>query len=652
MRCITALLFGVSLGFAQSSDPETATLEQLLTVQVTSASKKVQPLTKVAAAMHVITQEDIRRSGATTIPELLRWVPGLEVARIDSNKWAITARGFNGRTSNKMLVLMDGRSLYGIDFSGVFWDVQDTVLDDVERIEIIRGPGATMWGANAVNGVINIITKHSRDTQGGLLEARAGNHDRGAGQVRYGASIGQSGYLRAFAKHSDWGNLRSENGAPNTSSWRMSRVGFRSDWELGRADKLMVQGEAYANNRGLNVDSLQSTSLDSARGDADGVFVLGRWIHPHRDLSQTVVQSYFEAHRHNDGMVQTNRKVVDVSLQRQQFIGERHDLQWGAGYRSSMLNMLGSIDYQFTPQVLHHTLSAVFVQDEIQLIEGVLSAVLGSEVEHNTYTGMEYQPSARLVWTPTPTATLWAAASRAVRTPSRIDRDVRSTHPIAPGPDGQLMTVQFESSDFAVSEGVRATEIGWRSEWGKRVSTDLAMFYNVYSNLRTIEPTGMTFLPGPPSVLLLQQKSANLGVGEGYGMELSNRFQVAKTWRLTTGYTFLRLDLHPGESTDPRAEVAEVRSPRRRAFVQSSLDLPGRIQLDINVARTGKLDVAPAYTRTDARIGWSASPNLSFSFAGQNLTGPPHIEFNAIEEGLTTLSRVTRTAYGQITWTF
>ncbi|HYP06468.1 MAG TPA: TonB-dependent receptor plug domain-containing protein, partial [Bryobacteraceae bacterium] len=304
MRWLTVLLC-VSAAAAQEPDLGDASLEQLLQIRVSSASKKIQPLSQVPAAMHVITQDDIRRSGATSLLDILRWVPGLEVAQIDANKWAISSRGFNTRFANKMLVLMDGRSLYGVDFGGIFWDVLDTFLEDVERIEVIRGPGATMWGANAVNGVINIITKHSRETKGSIVQAGGGNRDFGTAQARFGFAAGRSGYARVYAKHVNRGAFPMDN-TIGDDRWNSTLGGFRSDWDLGRADRLTVQGDLYRNQRQLNtflVSLHPPFQVNSGAGGAHGVSTQARWTHTHQNLSQTAVQFYAEGHSHDDGLV-------------------------------------------------------------------------------------------------------------------------------------------------------------------------------------------------------------------------------------------------------------------------------------------------------------------------------------------------------------
>lgn len=637
------------------SDLSTAGLEELMNIQVTSASRKPQSMSQVAAAMYVLSGDEIRRSGATSIPDALRWVPGLDVAQVDSNKWAISARGFNKLLANKMLVLLDGRSLYGADFSGVFWDLHDTLIEDIDRIEIIRGPGATMWGSNAVNGVINIITRHSKETRGGIANARAGNYERGGVAARYGFAAGARGHARVWGKHSARGTLRVEGPLTVDTAWDTSRAGFRSDWELGGRSRLMVQGDMYRADRGLNWFKTSLTppySSVQGRGLSTGSSILGRWSTSHEDLSQTSLQIYHQNQDSEQGVVHTDSGVTDAAFQRQQFLGSRHDLQYGGNVRTSRFDFKNTFSLSIKPAQIRHNLSSAFVQDEIQLIEGTLNASAGLELEHNTYTGVEVQPAVHVLWTPTRRSTVWAALSRAVRTPSITDANADVNFSVLPNDIGLTLVRTLATAQFR-SETLLASEAGWRSEWRNNFATDVSVYYNRYSDLAstTIDPP-VVRTDVQPILVLIDARNSNGAWGYSYGAEVSSRLQVREWWRTTVGYSYLAMNLRTSTNNADYTAAMAGSSPQNRGFVQFSFALPRAFELDVQAARTGKLLSVPAYTRVDARLGWAASETVSFSLAAQNLVGPAHVEFDGLLDGVPARSRVGRTAYGQVSWRF
>ncbi len=449
LQVLRVVLCGLLLGLlatrvwgqSKRTDLGDASLESLMNMQVTSASKSPEKLAQVAAAMYVITQEDIRRSGGTSIAELLRMVPGLDVAQINGSTWAISSRGFNDRFANKLLVLIDGRTVYTPLFTGVLWDAQDTLLEDIERIEVIRGPGASLWGANAVNGVINIITKHPRDTQGGLVTAGAGDQERGFGAVRYGAKTGDSGFYRFFAKSFRRGASADALGQDAGDDWYMLRGGFRSDWTLTPRDSLTVQGDIFNGNSGQVVPEIRSLAPVvvgnfPGRNIISGGDVLARWSRTISPRSETSLQVYYDRSDRDLIVFKELRDTVDVDFQHHLAVGARHDIIWGLGYRFTTDQTQGSLTVSFNPASRGDNLNSAFLQDEISLVPDRLRLTVGIKVEHNDYNGSSVQPDFRLLWTPHPAHALWGAVSRAIGTPGRANSDTRYNASVFPGPGG------------------------------------------------------------------------------------------------------------------------------------------------------------------------------------------------------------------------
>ncbi len=407
-------------------DVTTMSVEDLMNIQVTSVSKRTQRVADAAAAVFVITQEDIARSGARNIPETLQMVPGLEVARIDENKWAIGSRGFNGRFDDKLLVLIDGRSVYTPLFSGVYWDVQDVPLEDVDRIEVIRGPGATLWGANAVDGVINIITKPAKETQSGLVKVEGGDEQLTADTVRYGNKIGDKGYYRAYVKYFDWGSNEAMNGQNAFDGWHQVRGGFRSDWTLSHKDSLTVQGDTYDSREGETITLPTLTAPYSSTfgniGNYSGGNVLGRWTHNSGNNSNFSLQAYFDRTNYSDDYLFVDHEsVYDVDFQHDFHVGDRNEIVWGAGYRSIQDRNVSSPTVSVQPSQAQYNQFSTFVQDEISFLDSRLRVTVGSKFEHNAFTGWEFEPNIRFLGNISKTQSVWAAISRAVQNP-RTDR--------------------------------------------------------------------------------------------------------------------------------------------------------------------------------------------------------------------------------------
>ncbi len=486
-------------------------IEELMNVEIFSAAKKTQKLFDTPAAAFVITREDIRRSGATSVPEVLRIVPGVEVAQISASEWAISIRGFNDRFASKLLVLIDGRSVYTPLFSGVYWGPQDTVLlEDVESIEVVRGPGGTLWGANAVNGVINIRTRQARDTQGALATVLGGNQESNAA-LRYGDRLGENGYYRVYAKGFRRDALRDAEGDRAHDAWDQVQGGFRADWTLSGRDELTLQGDFYDGqpDQTLTISSLTPPSAPIVEDSVDlrGGNLLFRWKRQLGADSEWILQTYYDANERREVDLDQRIDTFDIEFQHRFPWGDRQEITWGLGYRSVRDDLDGSFTVSFDPTSRRTELYSAFVQDEIRLLDH-LRLTLGSKFEHNDYTGFEIQPTARLLWQVDPQQSVWGAVSRAVRTPSRSDSDIRINLAGIPGTPPTLLSI-FGNEDLD-SEELLSFELGYRSEPRRDLSLDVTAFYNRYDQLINVEGSASFELTPPPPHVVLAQNFGNL----------------------------------------------------------------------------------------------------------------------------------------------
>jgi len=474
-------------GEATQRDLTDLSLEELMSIEVTSVSKKEQNLFLTPAAVHVITEEDIRRSGATNIPEALRLVPGLSVAQVDTNKWAITSRGFNGLFASKLLVLIDGRSVYTPLFSGVYWDVQDTLLEDLDRIEVIRGPGATVWGANAVNGVINIITKRSEETQGSFISSGGGSQETGFAGLRYGGSVGEDLHYRIYTKYFNRGNFARSSGLEGADQWDVSRGGFRLDWKVSEKDSLTLHGDFYDGDMGQTLIfptlSPPFTVVLDDRTQVVGGNLVGRWTRTVFDKSEIEVQTYYDRSERNGALLGEVRDLFDLELKHHWSRSEGHDVVWGFGYRVTSDELRNSIVVSLDPLSRTDHLFNGFLQDEITLAPDGLWLTVGSKFEHNSYTGWEIQPSAKLMWMPHHRHALWTGVSRAVRMPARTNSEFRINFAAYPDPTGLLTLISIFGNPDLSAEDLLAYELGYRFQPKSSLSFDVATFYNVYKDL-------------------------------------------------------------------------------------------------------------------------------------------------------------------------
>jgi iron complex outermembrane recepter protein len=597
-------------------------IEQLLDMQVTSVSKRPEKLSSAAAAIQVITADDIRRSGARSVPEALRLVPNLEVAQINAHDWAISARGFSARTANKLLVLIDGRTVYTPLFAGVFWEVQDVLLEDIERIEVISGPGATLWGANAVNGVINIVTKPAGSTQGTLISAGAGTELENFARIRYGGTRGDDAHFRFYAKGFNRDSSELASGASARDDWSMGQAGFRADWSTAADGQLTVQGDVYEGELG----QLARDDINLSGGN-----ILGRWSRLLAEGSELQIQMYYDyTYRRMPGSIGEVLHTYDADLQHRLQAFTDHQIVWGLGYRVIDDAVLNAPGISFLPAEVSRQWFTGFVQDEMPILDDKLYLTVGTKVEHNDYTGFEFQPSVRLAWLLDENNTLWSAFSRAVRTPSRIDQDLFVT-PIIAGGAG------FDS------ETLLSYELGYRVQAQRRFSVSAAAFYNDYDDLRSLERIDPV-APFPVRI-------GNGLEGESYGVELSADWSINRAWQLRAGYTGLRIYLRPKPgSTDTSGGSSESHDPEEFWSVRSMHDFGDYWQLDVvyrHVSQIANQNV-PAYGDLNVRIAWQPTARLEASLTAQHLLHDRHAEFAAP----IMRRQIERNLYGEITLRF
>jgi iron complex outermembrane recepter protein len=615
-----------SPGQRSAADLKRLSLEELSRIDVTSAGRKDEKLSNVAAAVYVITQDEIRRSGVRNIPEALRLATGVQVSSFNNGSWPISARGFATTAANKIQVFIDGRSLYTPLFGGVFWEMQNTVIEDIDRIEVIRGPGATLWGGNAVNCVVNIITRSASDTQGVLAVAGGGTTERGFTTARYGGAVGSRVHYRVYGSLVRRSELGHSTGVDANDPFRMEQGGFRADAQLTASDRLTVQGDLLTGRMGL---------FDRPDVGIHGANLLTRWTHRLRGGSDLQVQAYIDrTSRLVPRQMDEVRHTYDVDLQHHVRAGERHDIVWGMGYRASNDRTRRSPLLFFEPSGRHLSLFNLFAQDEISLAPNRLALVLGSKFEKNTYTGWQVQPTARLLWTPSERQTVWGSVSRAVRIPTRFDRDLRIV--------GAGDLVLLRGGENFQSEELLAYEAGYRVMPEPRLSFDIAAYYNRYDDLRTQEQPP-TIIP----VVLGNQLRA-----QTFGVEVTARYQILPWWRLTAAHSNLqkRLDLDPG-SRDLTRGLQEGADPRNQFSFRSYMDLPRRTELDFWVRHVSALRLSsgppvPSYLVFDMRIGWRPTDHLEISVVGRNLPDRRHLEFGPSGE------LVKRGVYLTTTWRF
>ena len=650
-RSCNVVLSGVALLFVVVSKPLMAqnnsrsaseidtlkklSFEDLLNVEVTLVAGRAEKLSGSPSAIQVVTGEDIHRSGASSLPEALRLAMNLQVAQVNSHDWAVTARGFNNTSANKLLVMIDGRSVYTPLYAGVFWQEQNVMLEDIDRIEVVSGPGATLWGANAVNGVINIVTKSAKDTQGTLISGGGGSLLNGFGSFRYGDKIGENLFFRLYGMGFDRGPTRKSTGERGTDDWYLGQGGFRMDWIPGGAGNrtFTLEGNGYGGE--LNTKSPNITDINSQN-------LLGRWSQQLSEGSDITVQTYWDrTDRRVPNSYAEKLNTYDLTFQHSLQIGERQRALWGGGYRlmADRIDNINPAALSFLPAKRDLQLFSGFVQDEITLVRDKLTLTLGTKLEHNSYSGFEPQPSGRLAWKMTENQTLWGAVSRAVRSPSRIDADLTAPVVNFAGNSGRL-----DSNPNFDSEKLLAFELGYRVRPQERIALSLATFYNCYDDLRSLDQIAT-------NIVILD----NHFQGETWGVELVADWQANSWWRWRAGYDYFHKHLSPA-SPIAVPTVREGNDPHHVFKLQSIMTFSGlfkdkdRFQFDV----TGRYCDAlpdpnvPSYISCDVRLAWAWKDRLEIAVVGQNLLDNQHPEFGA----LATRQEIPRSVFGKVTLKF
>lgn len=598
-------------------------VEELMNVEVTLVNRTPQKLTEAASAIQVITSEDILRSGASNVAEALRLVTNLQVAQLSSSAWLISSRGFNTIFANKLLVMIDGRTVYTSLYGGVLWEQQNVLLEDIDRIEVVSGPGGTLWGPNAVNGIINIITRSTKETQGLYASVSAGTFVKNTASVRYGGKISDKMYYKIYGQHFERNATKLANGTKNDDAWRMDQGGFRFDWNPSQKDVISIDGEYYGGIRKTPVD----------HSPLNGQHLLSRWTRTISNRSDIALQLYYDRYYREDVPTTSydKMKTIDADFQHHFHIGKKQSIVWGTGYRFVKDDASYPATGGITPRFKRLDLFTAFVQDELLLTDN-LRFIIGTKLLHNVYTNWEWQPSARLAWIKNH-STLWAAVSRAVRTPSRFDVDYYL--PMTPQPPN---VPSVAGGPNFISEKMVAYEVGWRFQPSPVSSFSVATFYNVYNDVYSVEALPGTFT----------YQIQNGSEGRSWGAEFAGNYQLLKSWRIRAGYTYFNKDLHAksGHTFDP---LYLGNDAKNQAMLQSILDLPGHFQFDVvaryldRLPKTFATVAVPSYLTFDARLAFTFK-GFEFAVIGQNLSEKNHTEFGSFQ--------IPRSVYGKITARF
>jgi iron complex outermembrane receptor protein len=598
-------------------------IENLMNIEVTSASKKPERREAAPAAIFVITGEEIRRGGFSSVPDALRMVPGLHVAQQNAHVWVVAARGFSSLFNNKMLVLVDGRLVYSPEFGGVWWDVQDPPLEDIERIEVIRGPGGTLWGANSVNGVINIVTKEAAKTHGEQVSSSAGINEGYSTRIRYGAEAGGHASYRIYGTSNYWLPTENASGGKNDDGWSLTQEGTRFDWSPSEKDALTFDGQGYSGREHdltLSFSPISNTLIQQSNYVLKGGHVLVRWKHAFTEKSSTDLLGYCDWTARSDVFSGDDRNTCEVELQHGYAITSRQSLTWGGSILTTADTPGHDAVLQWNPASRRDTTFSVFGQYDVMVVPDKIRLILGSKFEHNDYTGFEYQPQFRAVWTPKRTHIVWIAVSRAVRTPTRLESDVKVPVTLLSQVPPTLLIIEGDPDNQA--ERLHAYEMGYRYEWKQKFALDAALYYNGYDGLIGTSAPGAPFVNVTPFYVGLPATFANLGGGQAHGLELSVKYTPVRRWTLTAGITELRGNSVPG--LNPPAVFGD---PRHQVNLQSRLDLTRYVNFDSGYYY---YDVVPPASQPVNRIdlGISTKPYRGFSFSlwGRNLASERHLE--------------------------
>jgi iron complex outermembrane receptor protein len=654
------LFLASSMQLIAQSTTEVPSLEELLKTDITSVSKKEKQLFDTPAAVYVVTREEIRASGARNIPDALRLAPGMEVAQINASTWDVGIRGFDERFSNKVLVMVDGRSLYSPIFGGIYWDSLDLVMDDIDRIEVIRGPGGSLWGTNAVNGTINIITRSSQATQGALLTEESGSETPVSVTARYGGQLGKAGTYRVFSKYTDRFGNQDASGHWAGDAWHMLHGGFRSDLQAGKHDQVMLEGDIYAGSFGepLNKPLLAApySAVVGGENSPIGGTVLGRLTHSYTNGQETQVQVYYSKENRDATERPDHLDTVDVDAQHRVRIGSRQDLVGGVGYRYSQVFAPSTTYLTITPANQDFPLFSAFVQDEIALIPKKLSVTAGGKLEHNRFTGFDFQPSVRVSWRPAVQHSVWASVSRAVKTPNLLNTSMDRTLSVSPGQDGVDVSTLVGNPKYK-DETLVAYEAGYRLQL-KHVSLDATGFVNSYDDVETNESLAPVV---HPSYTEYPAQWANNLYGKSYGAELAAGWSVNSRLKLTASYSWLKLEMRANSHSNDTgtADGFNAGTPTNHFGVRSSYSLLKNLQFNTLAQYTGPMPSGvggnstpqvPSYFRVDSNLQWHVGEYVRLDFGGQNLLVPRRAEYTGGNGAIQTMS--PRSIFGRITYVF
>ena len=653
-------------------------VEQLVELDLTSITKTNGDSKHVAAAIHVVTNEDIRRIGATTIPEALRVVPGLHVARVDGNKWSVSVRGFSDQFVNKLLVLVDGRSVYTPLFSGTWWDQIDVMMEDIDRIEVISGPGASLWGANAVNGVINIITKKAKDTQGALVSSHFGNERYGGG-LRYGADLGDDAYLKVFGRHAAHDDSTvAGDPSQNGDFGRLSKIGFRYDKTLDSGDKLTLDGDAYLGESGgaplafpVLTGNLTPTltppfsQMLPTGQDYYGNHILGRWERRQSADSSTVFRFYWDRHGRKANSIDGEYVIdtFDADFQHNYRLNDSHRLVWGSGFRFNNNEFGNGYYLALFPNQRSDRIYSLFAQDEITLVPERWSLTLGAKVEHNPVTQFEVQPNARLLWTPDEHNSVWASVSRSVRTPSWVEQYMAYSIALIPPQPAQPfpVLVGIQGNPNQTSEKMLAFETGWRRQWNRDFNTDISLYYYSYDDLQSTSfgnsiPYFAPSNPYLPQYVLMPSYFGNYGMAQVYGGEISADWQVSEAWKLRASYSYAEDYFNTPSSQPADTNIDGSGSyPINQAMLWSMYQITPEISLDLNWRFVDAANLAystptKSYHEVDARLAWQFAKGVEFALVGRSLLDSRHYESHTAQ--FSSATSVQREVYGTFRWQF
>jgi len=632
-------------GFAAQNTPlkqdiSDTSLEELMSTKISTVARKPQTLSDTPAAVFVISQEDIRRSSANSIPELLRMAPGLSVARIDANKWSVTSRGYSGRFADDLLVMVDGRTVYSPLFAGTFWETLDLPLEDIERIEVIRGPSGTIWGANAANGAIHIITKHARTTQGNLVTSGGGSEERGFATLRHGGKIGENFYYRLFTKGFTRDNSFSPNGV--NDSWRMGTVGFRADWDINGNNAVTFQGQYYGGKAGQNTAFINPAMPDlsiTRPEDANlaGGHALVRWQRNSGERANTALQIYYDRTHRDELTFRETRQTVDVDFQQRfplqiPFIPIQQDIVWGGGYRWSIDHLGMGLPIAFDPARRNLQTGNVFAQTDIPLVEDRLKLTAGIKFLDNTYSHGNFLPNFRLLWTPDAKQSIWASATRSIRLPSRFERDGNQL--IRNGAE----FIRLISNPHLLAETLWGFETGYRRQLTKDLSVDIAGFFNDYNHSSSESEVA------PATIQILDQRHTHI-----FGFEVYGQWNAFDRLRFMPSYSHLQV-----RNRVPLGQEAESGGdPKHQFTLRTQVDLMKNVEFDAffrHINQLPGLGIA-SYQTLDLRLAWKPRSNMEVSVIGQNLLQSHHMEF-APEVIQTMPVQIQRGVFGRFTWRF